>query len=329
MTTTTILVGAGKSGRLFHRALSERSDIQVIAIASSDGTSAAALGGPGTAVLASGADWHHLTPDLVVIATPHSLHRHIIETALATHATVLCDKPVVTSRTDWRAVSLLADASGQRIFCSLVQRCFASMTQCRSYVRRHIAELERIEVTQRLRRSDAYYRSWKGLPSMAAGGVVMNQGIHALDLACYLTGLEPALVSGVGKSRPGVGVETYAELKLTIGPVPCEAVFTTDAPVELPQELRFHFGNRVVCVVGSEFPRWETAAASEADAVCARLRGLPDPYGPGYDGAVGDVLAAMASEGPGAYELGLAGVSDVHQLIYDYYEACGRGDGSE
>lgn len=81
MTTTTILVGAGKSGRLFHRALSERSDIQVIAIASSDGTSAAALGGPGTAVLASGADWHHLTPDLVVIATPHSLHRHIIETA--------------------------------------------------------------------------------------------------------------------------------------------------------------------------------------------------------------------------------------------------------
>ena len=68
----TVLLGAGKSGRLFAAALAANPQVDLRVVVSGRGGSAAEIASEvGAESMVAGEDWSLIHPDLVVVATPH------------------------------------------------------------------------------------------------------------------------------------------------------------------------------------------------------------------------------------------------------------------
>lgn len=319
-----VLLGAGKSGRLFHEALAQVPGVEIVGVTSRDGSSAALLTQGTTALAMDGSSsWLDLGPDIVVVATPHSRHVDQIRAALSFGGTVICDKPLALEASSLDDIARIASDTGRTVYCSMVQRCSPHVLRCRDYVHARIAQLRSIQITQHLRRDDPYYRTWKGDPGVAGGGVIVNQAIHALDLALFVTGLKFDLMGAAALGRDGILVETSAVAMFRAGSATVNLAVTTDSASNERQCIRLCFENETVLIVGNEVVSWAAVPSTADDAAVRAVEALslaPDGYGPGYIGAVRDIVEVHISGRESRYDLGLAGVEQTHRLIYQIYE---------
>ncbi|WP_432948251.1 Gfo/Idh/MocA family protein [Kribbella sp. CA-253562] len=316
---TTVLLGAGKSGKLYYEALRKSQLCELVAVISSNGRSARALGEESShAAVGAGGDWLAYSPDLVVVASPHSYHGAQVAKSLDAGAHVIVDKPAAMN---FNQLAKLVDAAANAVgslYCGFTQRCNDGMTACRHAIRPRFRELRRIMIDQTLRRDDVYYDGWKGSVAMAGGGVLLNQAIHALDLVSYLTDAPVVFrqVDLLRERKPGIETTVRASYAAG-GLVPISLSATTDAARELRQEILFEYNDRTkVIVLGSEHPSWKPAAPGDETAARRELEAEPDAYGPSHDNLVSDVAMAILSSGQSRYKLELESCLTAHTAVY-------------
>ncbi|MGN1081548.1 MAG: Gfo/Idh/MocA family protein [Acutalibacteraceae bacterium] len=136
-------------------------------------------------------------PDVVHICLPHYLHAPVSQYALSHGANVLCEKPMSIKYSDAEKTVEAAEKA---------DRLYGVIFQCRynhpaALVKKRIVsgKLGRVlcaRVTLTWSRSDEYYSGsdWKGTWDKEGGGVVIDQAIHALDLANWMIDSVPVSV---------------------------------------------------------------------------------------------------------------------------------------
>lgn len=129
-------------------------------------------------------------PDLVVIASPPSLHTAQSIEAMRAGAWVLCEKPIAGSLADLERLQAAEKECG--VFCcSVLQWRFGPVAQ---HLKRLIdagalgRPLLGVSLTTWFRDAAYYQVAWRGTWLEELGGATLSHGIHALDLLLWLLG---------------------------------------------------------------------------------------------------------------------------------------------
>jgi predicted dehydrogenase len=181
-----------------------------------------------------------IRPDAVIVALPHFLHKPVSVEALSMGIHVFGEKPMAVNSAECDEIELAAQKSG-RIFCvNLLRRRFPSVQEIRRMVASGaLGALTSFEITE-----GAPY----GWPAMSfsffdrrisGGGVLMDSGVHALDLLQWWLG--PLKVDEYfdDTSPEGNGVECDCIAELTAGSA--RGSLRMSRSVQLPNIYRLQF----------------------------------------------------------------------------------------
>ncbi len=192
------LVGAGRMGRIRAGVLAKSGVAKLAAVADPDTVRAGEIAGPAGALVFAG--WHAVMAmpeiDVVVLATPTKFHAEAAIAALEAGKHVLCEKPL--ARNVEEALRMLAAAQRGK---KLLKTGFNYRHM--PHVRKAKELIANGELgTPYLIRSrfghggrPGYEKEWHTNRELSGGGVLLEQGIHLLDLVRHLLG-EPSKVLG-------------------------------------------------------------------------------------------------------------------------------------
>ena len=138
--------------------------------------------------------------DAVVISTPHSMHRDQIIDALQAGLHVLCEKPMVCSVQEAKAVIAARDHAQKIVLVSYqrhYQRAFLVMKT--AIDRGLIGRLQYVDLQQNQNWYHNQKRAnrWRIQKELSGGGQLNDSGSHIVDILLYVTGLEPEKVYAV------------------------------------------------------------------------------------------------------------------------------------
>ena len=128
--------------------------------------------------------------DVVLIATISGLHAQIAKQALYAGKHTIIEKPMALSLTESRALLLIAKQKKRRIFVCHQLRYLPLLEKVNALIQKGtFGKIYYGSVTIRLNRSSDYYdqAKWKGSWDQD-GGMLLNQGIHLIDLLIWMVG---------------------------------------------------------------------------------------------------------------------------------------------
>lgn len=217
------IIGAGNIGKLRAQIIHRSRDSRVVAVADLDPTRATTLA---TQIGVRGtSDWRTVVRDpqvdAVIVCTPTKFHKDAATEALSAGKHVLCEKPL--ARSVWEAEGIVETAEAHR---RLLKTGF------------NYRYMDNVRKAKELIQSDAlgplyflrchyghggrpgYEKEWCTDRDISGGGVLLEQGIHILDLVRHLLG-EPARVMA-STSRffwnfPDVEDNCFLEIQTTEG----------------------------------------------------------------------------------------------------------------
>lgn len=124
--------------------------------------------------------------DIVDVCTPTPTHRGYAEAALLAGKHVVCEKPIALTRADADAVAALAAEVGRQAFPAHVVRFFPEYARAKSAVEEGKIGSPAISRFSRIGEYPTW-SAWFG-DDHQSGGIVMDQMIHDLDIARWISG---------------------------------------------------------------------------------------------------------------------------------------------
>lgn len=158
--------------------------------------------------------------EMVCILTPPHLHREQVELIARAGLHIACEKPFALNLADADAMLEAADTAGVSISVFHNHAYFDEHNVARRLIDEGaIGEVEGVMINGLGARpwsgAEEYRPDWRRDPSLAGGGSLMDNGIHALYLTEHYFQTSPSWVSATTLPRVGAGeVETYAYVQL-------------------------------------------------------------------------------------------------------------------
>ncbi|UIN21222.1 Gfo/Idh/MocA family protein [Herbaspirillum frisingense] len=137
--------------------------------------------------------------DVVAIVAPNKIHFDACKAFLEAGIHVICDKPMTSTLEEALVLQKLADASGLVFMLTQNNTGYPMVRQARAMIREgKIGKIRNIRVsyiqdwlTTPLESSGHKQASWRMDPTSAGeGGVIADLGVHAFNLAAFMSGLE-------------------------------------------------------------------------------------------------------------------------------------------
>ena len=217
---------------------------------------------------------------MVCVCTPTGFHADGVIAAAQESKHAFCEKPLdVTRDRMTRMISACREAR-VKLGCVFQYRTRPDMMKVRHAIRNgDLGPLVIGDAYLKKYRSRAYYESadWRGTWALDGGGVLMNQGIHGMDLLLWLTNDEVDWVFARGehKVRDIEGLDTVvACLKYKSGAYGVIEATTSCNPGE-PERIELHGKYGTICVKSWGVSRW--AVTREEDS---RAKDSPPPGDP-------------------------------------------------
>lgn len=129
--------------------------------------------------------------DVISLCTPSGLHGEEAVAALEAGKHLVIEKPISIHNADADRILALAETSDRTVsVISQMRFSDAAREIHRAMAEGAFGKLVSAALTMRYYRGQDYYDSgaWRGTQSMDGGGILMNQGIHGVDLLAYLMG---------------------------------------------------------------------------------------------------------------------------------------------
>ena len=154
--------------------------------------------------------------DAALVATPNTTHADIACDLLAQGVHVLCEKPLATTRADVDRMLAAAARGGGRLMAAHCLRFSPNLERLQDLIASGVLG-ERLTLSASIgapydagpQRTD--FRRTRGL---SGGGVLMDLGIHVVDLAIWMVGEAPVDVVYDASAVTGWEVESDVELAL-------------------------------------------------------------------------------------------------------------------
>jgi len=151
--------------------------------------------------------------DAVVIATPHPSHLEITLKAAAAGKHILAEKPMSVTPSDADAMIAAAKSAGVKLGVLFNNRFRPEAIKAKELIQQGaIGSINRVSMSSVMLRSQDYYDrlDWRGRWDMEGGGVLINQGIHAIDMMQWLGGMPTTVFGRITAHRHNVEVEDHA-----------------------------------------------------------------------------------------------------------------------
>ncbi len=158
--------------------------------------------------------------DAVAIVTPNHMHAAPVIAFLEAGIHVICDKPLAATQEQADAIFAAAAASEARFILTHNYTGYPLIRQAREMVAR--GELGRIRLVQVEYAQDwlavethSKQADWRTDPAKSGAGAIGDIGTHALNLACFVSGLTPeALAAELSSFVSGRQVDDNANVML-------------------------------------------------------------------------------------------------------------------
>lgn len=184
----------------------------------------------GTAVT----DYHDILNDpeieAVSVCTPNNVHAQISIDFLRAGKNVLCEKPCARTYEEALLMQSVQHETGKVLNIGVVNRFNTAVNK----IKKLIADGVLGEVYQ-VYGSFRSHRSIPGLggpfttKSIAGGGVLIDWGVHFLDLIMYCTGdPNPITVTGQAFSKLGKAMKDYAYIDMWAGPPNYDGIYDVE-----------------------------------------------------------------------------------------------------
>ncbi len=282
------IIGFGNIGQIHSKVLAHHNDARVVAIATRHPKRPSTTDTPPVKVYA---DYRELLirsdVDLVSVCTPSGQHAAQALDALAAGKHVVVEKPLAMDLANGKRVVQTARERG--LFLSVISQ--RRLEPQNLYLKR-VLDDESLgrpilgEALLRWYRDQSYYDSadWRGT-TKEDGGVLMNQGIHLIDLLRWYMGPTTEVSGTLSTLTHRMEAEDtgVATLRFTSGALGIIAA-TTSAPPGLPEELNLFFEEGLVSVHGSQVARWEVPNVPPPPPIEASHSGAVDPTAIGAQG---------------------------------------------
>ena len=158
--------------------------------------------------------------DAIVIATPHPSHKEIALRAISAGKHLLVEKPMAVAPSEADEMVAAARRSGVTLGVLFNQRFRPEARKMRELIEDGaLGEVYRTSMTSAMFRSQDYYDrlAWRGTWMDEGGGALLNQGIHAIDMFQWLTGMPDSVYGVVRTLKHDIEVEDYASAVLEYG----------------------------------------------------------------------------------------------------------------
>ena len=160
------------------------------------------------------------TIDVVSVCVPNYLHAPISIDCLNAGKHVLCEKPAAMNYEEVLAMQAAAKANDRILNIGVVNRFNTAVNKVRDLIRAgELGEVYHIYSSFRAHRSIPGLGGPFTTKAMAGGGVLIDWGVHFIDLICYCID-SPAVktVSGSAYSKLGTNMEEYTYTSMWAGP---------------------------------------------------------------------------------------------------------------
>lgn len=193
------LIGAGNVGRIRANLIRSTPNCRLRIVA--DVEDAPALQVAKSAGAEATTDWLAATSapdvDLVVICTPTKFHAQAARNALQHGKHVLCEKPLARSVSEAQELVEIAEQSGLVLKTGFNYRYMGHIQKAKELIDSGVlGPLYFARCRYGHGGRPGYEKSWCTDLELSGGGVLLEQGIHILDLVRFLLG-EPARVMGL------------------------------------------------------------------------------------------------------------------------------------
>ncbi|MBN8218414.1 MAG: Gfo/Idh/MocA family oxidoreductase [Spirochaetes bacterium] len=156
----------------------------------------------------------------VSVCLPNHLHCPVTLDALRAGKHVLCEKPIALNLAEALSMQAEAARAGKILNIGVVNRWHASVNLIKDMIAKgELGEVYHVSLSFRAFRSIPGLGGWFTDKKRSGGGVLIDWGVHFIDLALYALGLpEPRTVSGVTHARLAKKMEDYKYLNMWAGP---------------------------------------------------------------------------------------------------------------
>jgi predicted dehydrogenase len=251
----------------------------------------------------------HRDVDIVCICTPSGLHAAQTIAAARAGKHVLVEKPMALRLADADAMIAACKDSGVGLGVVFQRRSDPTFMRVRKAIEEgDLGELTLGVVTVPYHRAQEYYgeTGWRGTRALDGGGVLMNQGIHLIDLLVWYMG-DPIQAS-VHAATLGRDIEVedtaVAALRFANGAMATVAATTTATP-GFPHRIEVYGTRGGIQVEGESITRWEptpvedTRSPAPLDKEAAAAGAGGDPKGISIEGHIAifrDFIGALRDE---------------------------------
>lgn len=242
--------------------------------------------------------------DVVIICTPSGLHADMAVKAALAGKHVIIEKPVALTREDAERVTSLCRHLNRKLAVVHPNRYRPAIMELkRMFDQGEFGKISHISLSVRWNRNQEYYNqsAWRGTKQMD-GGVLMNQGIHSIDLLVWLMG-SPITVHAMTATRlrdieaedVAIAVLQFADQSLGV-----VEVASTIYPNNLEEEIAI-FGEKGTAIIGGPTAHWiknwtfESMSASDSAELIESIN--DHPYGEaGHIPIIRDMVQAIQED---------------------------------
>ena len=140
---------------------------------------------------------------MVVIATPHSLHASQVAAAAAAGKAVFCEKPLALSHADAQRAVDACRRAGVPLGLGANKRFWPSMRELAAVVANgELGDILHVEGHYSNENSRSLFASWRNLPSESPGGAMTGTALHVLDAFVHLLGPVSRVQTQIVSRRP-------------------------------------------------------------------------------------------------------------------------------
>ena len=257
-------------------------------------------------------------PDTVHICTPHYLHADMICEALCRDINVLCEKPLCIRKEDIGRILDAEKKSKATLGVCLQNRYNPENRFVKDYLKgKNVRQITGVVTWHR---DEKYYASadWRGKKATEGGGVLINQALHTLDLALWLSDIPDTVVSSLSDLTLGsvIEVEDTAVI-IGRGKTALNFFATNGSGCDMPVELTVKTDNEIIKITpGAVMINGE---ARKFESVYKALG--KQCYGSGHEALIEDFYACIEDGRP--FEINAEEASSVVRVILAAYESGG------
>ncbi len=128
--------------------------------------------------------------DVICICTPSGTHEKLTVEALRAGKNVILEKPMGLNAAECDEIIAAERASSGKVTVISQMRTSPDIRRAKELITSgKLGKLILGDLHMCYYRNEDYYKgSWRGTKAMDGGGALMNQGIHGVDVLCYLMG---------------------------------------------------------------------------------------------------------------------------------------------